>query len=262
MPRSGDWRALIGGLVAGFAGGLFGVGGGIILVPLLASFFGATPHQANGTSLATIAATALTGLAVYAWHGNVAWSTAALLALGSIPAARWGARLAAKSSRQLLLRVFAGFLVLVAARLLWRTPEAHVHAFPLPVTIAADLTLGVLTGLLAGYLGVGGGILMVPALMLLFGVPQPLAQGTSLAVILVTAPAGALEHARHGNVLGKLVPWLFAGAALGAPLASAIAQSMPHALLARAFAVFLLANAIHTWHKAMKAAPAPAPAAR
>ncbi len=250
MTASGGWRALIGGLVAGFAGGLFGVGGGILLVPMLASVFGATPHQANGTSLATIAATALTGLAVYAWKGNVAWGTAALLALGSIPAARWGARLAARSSRRTLLRVFAAFLVLVAARLLWRAPEPLAHTYPLAVTIAADVGLGVITGLLAGYLGVGGGIVMVPALVLLFGVPQPMAQGTSLAVILVTAPVGALEHARHGNVLGRLVPWLFAGAALGAPFASAIAQSLPHALLARGFAVFLLANALHTWRKA------------
>lgn len=250
-------RAALAGLVAGFAGGLFGVGGGIVLIPLLTAFFAATPHQANGTSLATIGATALAGLAAYALRGNVAWGTAALLAVASIPTARLGARWAARTSRATLLRVFAAFLLLVAVRLLWRAPEPRAHDLPFAWTIAADLALGAATGVLAGFLGVGGGILMVPALTLLFGVSQQVAQGTSLAVILVTAPAGALEHARHGNVLGRLVPWLFAGAALGAPLASWMAQSLPHEALARGFGVFLLANALHTWRRAATSAGSP-----
>lgn len=253
MAAGRGGRALLGGFVAGLAGGLFGVGGGVILVPLLAAWFAATPHQANGTSLATIAATAIAGLAVYAAHGHVDWPTAALIALGSVPAARWGAQLAARSSRLLLLRVFAAFLLIVAARLFWSAPTATPHAWPAPWAVAADVGLGLCTGLLAGYLGVGGGILMVPALMLLFGTPQATAQGTSLAVILVTAPIGALEHARHGNVLGRLVPWLFAGALVGAPIASWAAQALPQPTLARLFAVFLLANAVQTWLRASSA---------
>lgn len=251
-------RAALAGVVAGFAGGLFGVGGGIVLIPLLTGLFAATPHQANGTSLATIGATAVAGLAAYAWRGNVSWTTAALLALASIPAARLGARLAARTSRATLLRVFAAFMLVVAVRLLWKAPVTQPHALPFAATLVADLVLGGVTGLLAGFLGVGGGILMVPALTLLFGFSQQVAQGTSLAVILVTAPAGALEAARHGNVLGRLVPWLFVGAALGAPLASVLAQSLPHEALARGFGVFLLANAAHTWMRAGRPSPAAA----
>ena len=116
----------------------------------------------------------------------------------------------------------------------------------------AALSVGAAVGLLSGFMGVGGGILAVPAMLLLFGASQPVAQGTSLAHILVTAPIGAFEHHRHGNVAIGLVGWLALGAALGAPLASVVALRLPQAVLAPAFAVFLVANAVHTWIRAAR----------
>lgn len=240
--------AALAGAVAGLAGGLFGVGGGVVLVPMLTGRFRLTQHQAHGTSLAAIGATALASLFVYAVHGNVAWLAAAPVALASVLTARYGARWASRVSRRALARAFAAFLVLVAVRLLWRVPAGAgvplVHGWP---ALALDLGLGAAIGLLAGFMGVGGGLIAVPAFTLLFGMTQQAAQGTSLAVILFTAPAGAVEHARHGNLVGRLVPGLALGAALGGPLASWFAQSLPHEVLARAFAVFLLANAVYGW---------------
>jgi uncharacterized membrane protein YfcA len=69
-------------------------------------------------------------------------------------------------------------------------------------------------------------------------------------VILVTAPAGAIEHARHGNLVVRMVPALALGAALGGPLASWFAQGLPHEVLVRCFAVFLLVNAVVSWIRA------------
>lgn len=248
-------RGTLAGFVAGLAGGLFGVGGGILLVPMLTSFFALDQHRAHGTSLAAIGATALAGLLVYAAHGDVAWTTGAVMALASTLAARTGARLAARTSRTRLTRAFALFLLVVAARLLWKAPAGadtpHVTGL---LGVAAALGVGTAVGLLAGFMGVGGGILAVPALTLLFGVSQQVAQGTSLALILVTAPAGALEHHRHGHVVTRVLPWLALGAALGAPLASLVALRLPQAVLARAFAVFLVANATHTWVRAARPA--------
>lgn len=241
-------RAIVTGLVAGFAGGLFGVGGGIVLVPLLTGFFALTQHQAHGTSLAAIGATAIAGLFVYGSHGQVDWASAGVIGLASIAFARIGARGAARVSRDGLTRAFAIFLVAVAIRLFWRAPaEEGVALVTGGWRIPAALVVGAGVGLLSGFLGVGGGILAVPALVLLFAEPQRTAQGTSLAVILVTAPFGAIEHHRHGNVATRLVPWLAVGAGLGAPLASSLAQGLPQATLARGFAVFLLANAVNTW---------------
>ena len=246
-------RGTLVGFVAGLAGGLFGVGGGILLVPMLTSFFALDQHRAHGTSLAAIGATALTGLLVYAAHGDVAWSTGAIMAVASTACAPLGARWAARSSRAGLIRAFAIFLAVVAVRLLWRPPLADgvPHVAGLGGALAA-LSVGAAVGLLSGFMGVGGGILAVPAMLLLFGASQPVAQGTSLALILVTAPIGAFEHHRHGNVAIGLVGWLALGAALGAPLASVVALRLPQAVLAPAFAVFLVANAVHTWIRAAR----------
>ena len=131
---------------------------------------------------------------------------------------------------------------------MWRVPAnsgaSLVHEW---VGLMLDLALGAAIGLLSGFMGVGGGLIAVPAFTLLLGMTQAAAQGTSLAVILVTAPAGAFEHARHGNLVGRLIPGLVLGAAIGGPLAAWFAQGLPHELAVRVFAAFLLANAVYAW---------------
>ena len=244
------------GAAAGLASGLFGVGGGLAMVPALTGLFRFTQHEAHGTSLAVIGLTALAALVVYGAHANVVWMAALTMAIGSLVTAPLGARLAARVSPGRLRRAFAVFLVLVAVRLLWAPPVvAHREAFSGVAGIAATLLLGLAAGGLAGFMGVGGGMLMVPGLTLVFGMSQQTAQGTSLAVMLVTGPAAALEHSRHGNVVWRLVPFLAVGAAVVAPLAAWGAHGLPHALLARCFAVFLLVTAIHTWKRVPKRDP-------
>jgi uncharacterized membrane protein YfcA len=138
----------------------------------------------------------------------------------------------------------------VGLRILWRAPVPSGTGalaggpFSGPLGLAVALAVGAAVGLLAGFMGVGGGIIAVPALTLLFGMSQQTAQGTSLALILGSAPFGAVEHARLGNVEKRLLPGLMLGALLGAPLASWAAQRLPQATLARGFAIFLIANAV------------------
>ena len=247
-------RALVAGSIAGAASGLFGVGGGLALVPALTGLFRLTQHQAHGTSLAVIGLTALAATTVYGAHANVVWVAAAPMALGSLMTAHLGARLATRISAGRLRRAFAVFLVLVALRLLWEPPAIAGHAVAGGVTgIVGCFLLGLAAGGLAGFMGVGGGILVVPGLTLLFGLSQQAAQGTSLAVMLVTAPAATVEHARHGNVVWRLVPILTAGTVLGAPLAAWAAQGLPHDGLTRAFALFLLVTATNTWLRTSRA---------
>ena len=106
--------------------------------------------------------------------------------------------------------------------------------------------------------GVGGGIIAVPAFTLLLGMSQQTAQGTSLALILFSAPTGALEHARRGNVVGRLALWLAVGSVVGAYGASVLVQGAPGPLLTRGFAIFLLANAIPMAIRALRQVePAP-----
>lgn len=248
------------GALAGFLGGLFGVGGGIVLIPLLTGPFRLTQHQAHGTSLAVIGAIALAGLAVYGAAAHVVWGTALTVGVASVLAAPLGAWLAGRVSPRGLRLAFAVFLVVAALRLLWVPPVAgHALHWPRPALMALDLALGLAIGLLAGFMGVGGGILAVPAFTLLLGMPQATAQGTSLAVILVTAPAGAIQHHRQGTVAWGWAPMLALGAALAAPLAARIANRLPHATLARAFALFLIATAVHMAMTSLRARPTAAP---
>jgi hypothetical protein len=253
MTAGDPARALFAGLVAGIAGGLFGVGGGIVLIPLLTGWFSTSQHQAHGTSLAVIGATAVASLVVYGAFANVDWGTALVVGIASAFAARFGAMAAARTSPRGLTIGFAILLAVVAIRLLWKAPEAAGPVIGHPAAaIALDLLVGVAVGTLAGFMGVGGGLLAVPAFTLLMGMPQHMAQGTSLAVILITAPVGAIEHARHGNLVWRLVPALAVGAAIGAVAASWWVQRLPHALLVRAFAIFLLASAAATMMRARR----------
>lgn len=241
--------ALLSGLAAGIAGGLLGVGGGIILIPLLTARFRLGQHAAHGTSLAVIGATALTSLAIYGSHASVAWMTALWVALASILTVSLGSRLARRLPSPVLARVFSVFLLIVAVRLFWK-PAAGAMAHPVENAIPIELGVGAAVGLLAGLMGVGGGILAVPAFTLLLGMSQRVAQGTSLAVILATAPVGTIDNSRHGLVAWRLVPMLAIGAAVGGPLASWTAHLVPQVALARIFALFLVVSAIHSWRQA------------
>jgi uncharacterized membrane protein YfcA len=204
-----------------------------------------------------IGLSAIAGVVVYAWHGHVVWTTAAVVAVAGALTARFGARWATRTSSMRLARAFAILLALVAVRLLLlHTPPGHGSPLHHGVTgVAMDLALGAAVGVLAGYMGVGGGILAVPVFILLLGMDPPTAQGTSLAVIMVSGPAGAIEHARHGNVIGRLVPALALGAVVGAPLSSWVAQLLPHLVLVRSFAIFLLLTAVLTWFRPPPATP-------
>ena len=258
-PSQRTWSVL-GGAAAGSIGGLFGVGGGVLMVPIIAGPLGRTQHEAHGTSLTVIGATALAGILVYGLHGQVDWATALLAAPSSMLAARAGATTASRMSTRGLRLAFAILLVVVAVRLLWKThvENALFAGAGLGVRIPIDLAVGAAMGYLAGILGVGGGVIAVPAFTLLLGMTQQRAQGTSFAVILLAAPAGALEHARRGNVVPPIAGWMAIGSVVAAIVSSQLVQSAPAPLLTRAFAVFLLINAVFMFRRAFSPSAAPA----
>lgn len=241
----------LGGLAAGMAGGLLGVGGGIILVPLLSGRFKLSQHAAHGTSLAVVGATALASLVIYGSHASVEWRAAAWVALASVFTVHVGVALASRLSSSHLKRAFAVLLAVVAVRLLWQpgTGTSLLPASPL-AQVAVELAIGAGVGLLAGFMGVGGGLIAVPAFVLVLGMAQRVAQGTSLAVILVTAPIGTWSNARRGQVRWALLPSLAIGAAAGGALAATLAHRVPQQQLARLFAVFLALVAVHSWRRA------------
>jgi uncharacterized membrane protein YfcA len=191
--------SLVVGLLAGFFSGLFGVGGGILVVPGLVLLMRMGQRRAHGTSLAAIVPIAVSGVITYALHDSVDWPVAGLLIAGAVGGAALGTRALAGLNQRVLRLAFATFLVATAVRLLLDLSHPGGRG-PLEIWLALGLVaIGVVAGLLAGLLGVGGGIVIIPALVVLFSVPDAVAKGTSLAVIIPTAVVGTLGNVRRAN---------------------------------------------------------------
>ncbi|MGH7725152.1 MAG: sulfite exporter TauE/SafE family protein [Candidatus Eiseniibacteriota bacterium] len=234
-------RAILVGIAGGLSSGLLGIGGGTVMVPLLTHFLHLEQRRAQGTSLAILIFTALAAALTYRAAGPVDLVRAGWLALGAVAAAALGAQATARFSNAALQRAFGAFMILVGLRLfLTGIPEGAWLDRPGPVGIAWDLATGFVVGWLSGFLGVGGGVVLVPILTLLFGLPQIEAQGVSLFMIIPTSIVGAWSHWRLGNVERRIV-LPTALASIGAAVAgAAIANRLPGTMLRVLFAIALV----------------------
>ena len=250
-PRA--YLAFIGiGLLAGILSGLFGVGGGTVIVPLLVLFLHFNQRLGAGTSLAAIVPTAAVGVVSYAIHGSVAWIPALILAAGSVVGAQIGTRLLPKISQTTLRWFFVGFLAIVIVSLFLVIPSREA-AFDLQLLNGLALVaVGVVTGILAGLIGVGGGVIVVPVLMLAFGTSDLVAKGTSLLMMIPTAISGTIGNIRNHNV--DLVAAAIVGVsactttALGAWIATVIDPFVGNIL----FAAYLIVIAVQMAMKAIR----------
>lgn len=198
MPNIRLLPVVLVGVLAGVTSGLFGVGGGIVIVPALV-MLAAFPHKlATGTSLTAIVPISSAAVIGYATGGEVDWAAALCVSAGAIVGAVVGTRLLVSLPTRVLQIVFAVTMILTAVRLLFDDADADGRGGLTVAMVAAMVALGLAAGILAGLLGVGGGIFIVPALTLLFGVPHVLAKGTSLAVIVPTAVVGTIRNRQAG----------------------------------------------------------------
>jgi uncharacterized membrane protein YfcA len=239
------------GLAAGFIGGLFGVGGGLLVVPGLVLWLHFEQRRASATSLATIVASAGAAVTRFSAGDSVEFDTAVVLFLGAGVGAFVGARLAGQIANYWLARGFVAIVLLSAARLaLAGSSEGGADALVSGLAEPASLvTVGLLAGVLSATLGVGGGVVFVPALVTLLGFEQQVAQGTSLAVILPTVLIGTGVHARAGRVDWPIGITVGLGGVIGGLGGAQVALGLPEALLRRMFAVFLLIMAARMLEK-------------
>jgi len=240
------WLAVVGaGLVAGFTSGLFGVGGGIVVVPALALLARFPPKLATGTSLTAIVPISIAGALGYATSGEVDAAYAALVAAGALAGAVIGTRWLASISAPALQLLFAALMLVTAVRLVTGAEGDGAGRTDLgPAAIVGLVALGLAAGILAGLFGVGGGIIIVPVLTIAFGLPLVLAKGTSLAIIIPTAVVGTLRNRRTG--LTALRPGLVIGlaGATSALAASQLSLDLDPELSALLFAVLLVVVAV------------------
>lgn len=244
--RPVPWAAVVAaGLVAGFTSGLFGVGGGIVVVPALTLLARFPAKLATGTSLTAIVPISIAGTVGYATSGEVDLAYAALVAVGALAGAVIGTRWLRTISAPALQVAFAVLMVATAVRLVVGGEGDGAGRADLTLAVAVGLVLlGVAAGVLAGLFGVGGGIIIVPALTLAFGLPLVLAKGTSLAVIIPTAVAGTLRNRSSG--LTALRPGVVVGLAgvVSALAASQVSLGLDPHLSALLFAALLVVVAV------------------
>lgn len=246
------------GLLAGVMSGLFGIGGGAVMVPLLVLWLALPQHRAHATSLAAIIVTALSGMARFAGDDEVHYAAGLTIAAGAVVGAYVGAQVMHRLSPTRLRQAFAVLMIVVSLQMLFGfTPEDGAVAISGAAAIVAYLILGVVAGVLSGLMGVGGGVIMVPAMVLMFGFSQHAAEGTSLLIIIPTAIVGSIRHAKNGYTDWRLGMILGIGGVVGAWIGASVALQLDADLLQRLFAIFLLLTGAHLLWSSRQRTPAP-----
>lgn len=236
------------GLLIGLVIGGFGGGGGVLAVPLLVYVLGQSAQEATTGSVVIVGVTAVVGVLVRLRCGSVQWRTGFALGAAGIPAAALGTLLNQRVAEPVLLLSFAALTVLAAAALIGDTdpdpepPAAGAVAVRTRPATGVVVGCGLAIGFLTGFLGVGGGFLLVPALVIVLRMPMTAAVGTSLLVIVVNS--GAAFAVRLGSAgeldWAVLVPFTLA-AVLASLAGRRLADRLSGIALTRAFAVMLVA---------------------
>ncbi len=260
--------ALLIGVGAGLVLGLTGAGGSVLALPLLVTGLGLLPAQAAGVSLGVVALAAIVGT-VLQWRARqMVWPAVASVGMGAMLVAPVGQWMAGQLSPAVFLILFMMVAVLVSVRL-WRqagTAPAETRivragvwsgglAAPACARSASGgfewrwpcvqrmALAGALTGFLSGLFGVGGGFVIVPALVLLMGLPMVQAVASSLAIISVVSLTGFVAYAWQAPALPLVMGPLWGGSFLGMLAGTWLAPRVAGPWLQRGFALLMLAAA-------------------
>ena len=240
-------QLLIGLLLSSAIGvslGLIGGGGSIITVPVLVYALGVNPHEAVAMSLGVVGATSVVGAWLHSRRGAVRIRVGLMFASTGIAGALGGAQLTYLVSPAVLLLSFAGLMLAVATSMLVRrTEDSVVEVRREPNAVAAAIA-GLIVGTLTGFLGVGGGFLVVPALVMFAGLTMRESVGTSLVVIAVNCAAGLVGHIGHASFDIALAALVTVLAVLGALAGSRWSHRISPAHLRTGFAMFVVVVAV------------------
>ena len=252
------WSAATAGLVAGFLSGLFGVGGGILIVPALVLAMGMDQRLAHGTSLAGVLPIALSGVVGFGVEGRVDYPVAIALIAGAMAGALVGTHALHVLPANALARAFSILLLVSALRLVLDRTEATGRGDLDVAMVVGLVALGLLSGALAGLLGVGGGVVMVPAIIVFFSIPAVVAKGTSLLVIIPTSIVATQRNLRSGNAELRIALAVGLAGVISAFAASKISVGLDESTSNALFAVLLTVVAVRMYVRTRRGAPEPA----
>jgi len=253
----------------GVLSGLFGVGGGFLLVPMLNVLFNIPYNIAVGSSLCQMIGTSTAATLKHKGYGHIDYKLAASVLLGAVVGTELGARLlmwlkglgtvvihTSSISKMYLwvniiyitLLCFIGISMFLESRKARKRPprggvvetrfSQRIQKTKIPPTISLPISkidsislwsligLGFAVGMLSGLLGIGGGFVMTPSLIYLFGVPTSMAIGTSLFQMIFTSGYGSLTHFLKGNIDFRLVAYILSGSLVGSQLGSILNKKL------------------------------------
>jgi uncharacterized protein len=233
--------ALLLSLLIGLSLGLLGGGGSILTVPILVYALGVEAKEAIATSLLVVGVTSVAAVIPHARAGAVRWRTGLIFGAAGMAGAYGAGRVAHFIPAAVLLLAFALMMLVTAVAMLRgrRGPEVEggeTSELPVLKVLGEGLVVGAVTGLV----GAGGGFLVVPALVLLGGLPMHAAVGTSLLVIALKSAAGFVGYLGHVEIDWSLAGVVSASAVVGSLLGSRLAGRIPQDVLRRGFAWFVL----------------------
>lgn len=227
------------GFCIGLSLGLLGGGGSLLTVPALVYLVGQTPQAAVTTSLAIVGTNSLIGASFHRAQGALNWKVALSFGGAGMLLSYLAAGVSSMFPEAALLVAFAFFMLIIGGMMLIRqygdTDENCVPR-PLPVVIASGAGVGLMTGIL----GVGGGFLIVPALVMLVGLPMQMAVGTSLVIIAMNSLAGFLGHVGDGSFNASLTIIFITTGLIGTFIGARLSERLPTQKLQIAFAWFVI----------------------
>jgi uncharacterized membrane protein YfcA len=255
------WLLPVFGFVVGIFASLTGVGGGVLIFPILTLLYGFVPQQAVGTSLGMIIFTAIASTYFYSRQKRIFYRTGLLLSITTVPGAYLGAYLTTIVSPQTLGVLFGLFLIYIAGRMILRslkpggTSAAGGDAVERPSVSDRELvasrgpavkavTLGLFVGIASGLLGIGGGALAVPIMTLVLHMPIHYATATSMFTMIFTSLSGVLKHHLAGHVHWLFAVLLGAGTVFGARLGASLSLKISGRNLRLVFGIVLLAVSV------------------
>lgn len=236
------------GAVLGVIGGMLGIGGGLIAIPAFGLLYGMDQQLAQGTALLMILPNVLIGFLRYRQRNPIAWCVTAAMVAPAVVVTFFAARWSAGLDAALLRRGFGVFLLILFAHhvglLRWR--RAPVAAVPAPPSDRYLPLVGALSGVMSGVFSIGGGLVVVPALVGIFRFTQTRAQGVALALVIPGSAVALATYASEGHVRWSVgVPFALGGIAT-VSYGVALAHHLPPRLLRALFGVMIFATAITT----------------
>ncbi|MFA5056278.1 MAG: sulfite exporter TauE/SafE family protein [Dehalococcoidia bacterium] len=247
MSKEKALACILVGAAVGTLAGLTGIGGGVFLVPLLVAVLYVPQYEAHGTSLAVIFPMALASAVMYGVNGHIQWDVFMALAAGGVVGAVLGARLMKRVPERRLQWLFGLFIICVGFVMVVTHPTVAETLVERDLGVAAYFGFilgGLVAGFLSGLMGVGGGVVLIPVMVLLMGLDQHSAQGISLAAIAVIAFFGAFTHLKQKTVRNDIAMYVAPSAVCYGLLGSFLADRIDANILRDMVGVIIIITGV------------------